>query len=78
MPARISQDTIAKATRCARQHACVHAGAEFQCPIEEVVGDSVLFVVYVPQVTCSYRNSFCEGFVCSCPVRREACLRQHR
>jgi hypothetical protein len=37
------------------------------------VGDEVVFVTYVPQVVCGYRVSFGEGFVCHCPVRREAC-----
>jgi len=68
--------TVAKATRCDRDHACVHAGAEFRCPIEEIVGDEVIFVTYLPQVSCEYRSSFGEGFVCSCPVRREASCRR--
>ena len=73
MTAQISPDTIARADRCPREHACVRTGADFLCPVEEVVGDEVVFVTYVPQVVCGYRVSFGEGFVCHCPVRREAC-----
>lgn len=75
MSANVSPATVAKATRCARDHACVRSGADYRCPIEEIVGDEVVFVAYLPQVTCSYRSSFGEGFVCNCPVRREACCR---
>jgi hypothetical protein len=71
--AQISPDTIARTTRCPRDHACFRTGAEFLCPVEEVVGDEVVFVTYVPEVSCCYRLSFGEGFVCNCPVRREAC-----
>lgn len=76
MSANISPATIAKATRCDRDHACVRTGADYRCPIEEIVGDEVVFITYLPQVTCGYRSSFGEGFVCSCPVRREACCCQ--
>ncbi len=73
MAAKVTPATIAKTTRCDRGHACVKANAEYLCPIEELAGGEVVFVTYVPQVTCTYRSSFGEGYVCNCPVRREAC-----
>ncbi|MDO9694663.1 MAG: hypothetical protein Q7W56_08010 [Candidatus Latescibacteria bacterium] len=75
MTAQISPDTIAGADRCPREHACLRTGAGFLCPAEEIVGDDIVFVSYVPEVSCCYRISFGEGFVCNCPVRREACRR---
>ena len=73
MSGKVNPATIAKATRCGRDHACVKAGAAYLCPIEEIVGGEVVFVTYASQVTCPYRSSFGEGHVCNCPVRREAC-----
>ncbi len=77
MSAKVSPVTIAKTTRCDRGHACVLADAEYLCPIEELVAGEVVFVTHVPQVTCTYRSSFGEGYVCNCPVRREACGRRN-
>ena len=69
---KVPHEVIAKATRCDREHACVHKGAAFLCRVEEVVGDEVFFIARAPNNTCRYCSSFGEDFVCNCPVRAEA------
>lgn len=71
MNIEVNNDIINQTTNCTKQHACInHADYDF-CKVENCINNKIHFIKCKSQSSCSYKISFGDSFVCSCPIRKE-------
>jgi hypothetical protein len=72
MSIKVSQNTIAQATKCQSNYSCLSGTAPDVCKVEQAFGGGlVLFVKKDTSYFCPYSGRFGMSPVCSCPVRKE-------
>lgn len=64
-------DKVRKATtKCNKDFACLKKNGKPSCAVEDCINDQVLFVSFLNNEYCPYRESFGNEFICGCPVRK--------
>ena len=78
MTLEIDAEVIKATTRCEKRFACLAGDLEHLCQVEECVADVAYFVRCLNLVDCSYRETFGDSNVCTCPTRHEIYRRYKR
>lgn len=66
----ISKESLEKTIHCHKDFACVKCN-EICCTVIQNIDNKVIFVECEENVECSYKMSFGNSFICTCPTRKE-------
>ena len=67
---KVDDSTIKETTRCKKSFSCLPEKRKELCRVTHKVEDKVYFVECQDTESCSYRLSFGNSFMCTCPVRK--------
>ncbi len=71
MIVNIDESTVKSTTNCDKGMQCVHGVKEPLCKVDYCVMEKVFFVKCLNNKRCSYKISFGNSLMCTCPIRKE-------
>lgn len=67
----IDKIIIEKTLNCNKNFDCLNNNAHVCCKVEDCINNEVHFIKCLEKLQCTYKMSFGESFICTCPTRKE-------
>ncbi len=67
----IDDKIIAETIRCEKNFKCLSGNLHVYCQVENCINNEVHFIKCTNRLNCSYKMSFGDLFICTCPTRKE-------
>lgn len=71
MGLQISDEILTKTSQCPYDFVCLTGDQYPKCPVENLIGETSLFIKSVKVDHEPYKMSFGNGHLCTCPTRKE-------
>lgn len=66
----IDKNIIADTVKCEKNFDCLTGNNLVYCKVENYVNNEVHFIKCTDRLRCSYKMSFGDSFICTCPTRK--------
>jgi len=67
----IDKNIISNTIKCEKNFDCLSANNHVYCKVESCINNKVHFINCVYNLNCSYKMSYGDTFICTCPTRKE-------
>jgi hypothetical protein len=67
----VSDESLQATTNCEKRFTCLRGKSEALCAVESCIDGKVHFIKCLNDVFCPYQHSFGNGYLCTCPTRKE-------
>ncbi len=74
----IDEKIIADTIRCEKNFKCLSGNMNVYCQVENCINNEVHFIKCINKLNCSYKMSFGDSFICTCPTRKEIFNKYHQ
>jgi hypothetical protein len=67
----VSEETITETKKCKKGFSCLTGQREDLCQVESCINGKVHFIKCLDKDPCPYQDTFGDGVICHCPIRKE-------
>ena len=67
----VSEETITETKKCKKGFSCLPGQREDLCQVESCINGKVHFIKCLDKDPCPYQDTFGDGVICHCPIRKE-------